>query len=802
MRPKAAEFPTLQAVKTAIRSALFLPGLVAAASVVPTSFGVADPDGIWSLDGNPAGLGRMSLFEAGIQTGADQTFGRDMVALGTGGLAGAWDRLPGAVDPEQRAQDLRLGFGTSLGGDLYAGVAAIRHDPSGASARWSGDLGLLWQPIPRFSAGWILPNCLAPDATRSKGHALAVALRPLGGVDLQLGLEAWLSGSAWVRSSWDDPDWEAALRLRPLSWLALDARVDPLHPERIGGGVSVQMAPTLGFFARSAPAPRPSRSEFQAIGARYAAGVRPAAGVPSPVLLYRVPSALSEGTSGMGRSGGLRKLRDDFRQIAATRGLRTVVLDLGAAGLSPSAAGELRRQVAFLRSRGLEVRAWAHDLDMGTISVLSAADKAAIDPQGMVRARGLAMDMPYFGGLLSRHGVQVQVVKTGPWKSAMEPYESERMSPEAREDLQRLLLDLDSTILAGVVRGRKVDPAALVAYVDSGSALPASAVRARLVDTLLEESELAAWGGAPRRGTLSLPLRGEVREEWGEGRRVAVLLLEGQVVDREGDAGMVPWSRTLSAERAARAVDMLREDPSVSAVVLRVNSPGGAVSGSERLRRAVERLAEKKPVAASFGSVAASGAYLFSLPAERIWAEPEAVVGSIGAFAAKINVQGLMDSLGIRVERIRTAPHAGSLSPFAPFDSLEKARVTEFVEDAHREFAAHVRRFRRLDSAAMLRVDGGRVFAGTRAAGLGLVDSLGGLDDALRWARARARLPGDARVEWVEPGRRGLVATLGAAVVSADALSGPGSGFGRLMDAVTRPAAGVWAQVPWEPTWE
>jgi protease-4 len=498
----------------------------------------------------------------------------------------------------------------------------------------------------------------------------------------------------------------------------------------------------------------------------------------------------------------LRKLRDDFRQIEGLERLSTVAIDLGSTGFSPAVAGELRRQILDLRAHGIKVYAWAHDLDMGTLYILSAADQAAIDPDGAVRSRGLALDQLYFGKVLRRHGVDVQVVKTGPWKSAMEPFEADHMSDRAREGAQRLLLDLDSSIMAAVVTGRKVDPARLVAYVDSGSLLPSSAVVQNLVDTLLEETDLAKWAGADRRGTLQIPLAGAQRQTWGDGKRVEIVLLEGQIVDHEGEAGMVPWASGIAADRASALLDALRDDPSVGAVVLRVNSPGGSVSGSQRLRRSVEKLSAAKPVAASFGATSASGAYLLSLPAGRIFAEPEGVVGSIGAFAAKASVEGLMDSLGIRVEQVRTAPHAGAMSPFSRLDSVEVSRLTEFVDAAHIEFSGLVRKWRKMDSASFERVDGGKVFSGTRAVDLKLADANGDLEDAVRWAKQRAGLPYTAGVQWAQPRRAGISLAVGRATQMASRILDQDNPVDRLQALLPVSGVGVWAQAPWDPRWE
>jgi ClpP class serine protease len=621
------KFPNLGTVNTAFRSALILPGLLAAAPLVPTSFGVADPDGILSLQTNPAGLARMGGTELGVESGAGQIQSQDAIEGGWRGLGVGWDRFPGPVDPSVRESDLRLGWGLDLGRNLYAGLTGVRHEVDGTSTGWSADLGLLWQPSEYLSLGWLMPNLQGEDASRSTGSALGFSIRPTATLDLQVGMEAWLDGAAWIRPSWDNPTWEATARVRPLPWLALDGRVDPEHPGRWGFGVSAQATPDLSFFSRSAPAP--GGTQFQTFGVHWIRQTRPSLGVLSPVLVYHLPSSLDESLS-WGCVGGMGKVRDDFRQIEGLEGLSTVVLDMGSTRLSPSTAGELRRQVLDLRAHGIKVYAWSHDLDMGNIYVLSAADRAAIDPDGTVRAHGLALDQLYFGKILRRHGVEVQVVKTGPWKSAMEPFESDRMSEAAREDAQRLLMDLDSSILAGVVAGRRVDPSALVAFMDTGSlsasirgfgtsgGYPPGGVGSRQVGP-----------GAPQRGVVDAPggspARDLGRRQEGGSRAAGGTDRRPRRGNRDGSLG-----EGLAADRAMELLDRLGADPSVGAVVLRVNSPGGSVAGSERLRRAVERLAAIKPVAASFGATAASGPTSCrfrrdaSSPSRRAWWVPSA----------------------------------------------------------------------------------------------------------------------------------------------------------------------------------
>jgi len=781
---------------TTLRSLVLLPVVLAAAPYRSNALASVDPDGAASLLANPAGIGLLDGPELEARLSGGRRTGQDALLAAIPHLAAGWERHATNSDTPFESSFL-LGAGIPLGQNLSLGAAAVRHDLDGTTQGWSLDAGALWRPFRQISASWTSPDILRRDRTRSHENTLGLGIRPLGTPLIEIAAESFLSGTPWNRISWNDPAWELGAKIRPLPWLGLEARFDPRHPGQYGIGAGLQFSPELSVFARSASGG--NGPEFQSAGARWSARSRKSVDAIDGVVVYRLPNPPSEAPSGnfWQRKAGLSRVRDDFRELSGMGQVKTVVLDLGATRFSPVQAGVLRRMVLDLRRSGKQVQAWVNDLDMANLHILSACDKAAMSPDGSVRTRGLGMDVLYFGKLLKSHGVAVQVVKTGPWKAAMEPFEKPSMSEQSRENLSRYLFDLDSMILGAVAQNRKIDPAKLVAFVDTGSLLAPTARTLGMVDTLLDHDDLRKW--APGR-ILSPRLGGVHDEAWGDGKRVAVVVLEGQIVDRAGETGMVPWNSSLVAENVARRLDGLRADSRIAAVVLRIQSPGGSVMGSERLRRAVERLAKDKPVVASFGYTAASGAYMLALPAARIFTEPEAMVGSIGVFAAKASVAGLLDSLGVKVERVRTAPHAGATSPYAALDSLEYARLTQFVEDAHRKFADEVMRARRMDTAAFGKVGGGRIFSGSRAVELSLADAVGGLDEALQWARTKAGVAADRSPLWFDAKSSGW--NFEAAASALSTRSSEQNVLGQWSRWIESPRATVWSQAAWEPSWE
>jgi len=732
----------------------------------------------------------------GWETALEATNGgprrRPAVLLGDGPFAFGWTASPG---PEglPREQAWLLGAGFELPGGVGIGAKAVRRSLDGHSMGWSGDLGTIWRPFPLLSLGWDWENAGGRDKTRWQGHGLAVGVRPFGDPVLALGWEAWLGRTPASTESWNGAVHELCGEVRPVGWLALSGRWIPSRQDAWSVGVSAQVSPHAELFGRTAPGP--DGGSLQGLGVRLTGDAMPNAtnSVPQGSFLYHVGALVGEaGEEGLLRSKkGFAQVRDDLLRIAGRSEVKVLVLDLGSGAMSLSHAGQLRRLVLHLRATGKTVAVWSQDLTMASLHVMSAANKAAISPLGTVRSRGLAVRSIYAGSALRKHGIDVQVIRTGPWKSAMEPYIADRMSDEARSDLEAHLHDLDSMILGGVALGRSLDPYKLVGWVDSGSMLPAKAVSAGILDTLVEPQDLVAWA-APglRPAPMALAPTGDLG--WGRRRQVAVVALEGQIVDRKGANGMIPWGRNLPADEVVAILDGLRDDPTVGAVVLRVNSPGGSVVGSERIRLAVAALDKEKPVAASFAGVAASGAYLFSLPARRIWTEPEALVGSIGVFTAKVSIGRLLDSLGLHVETVSTGPDAGSTSSLVALDSSQSERIREQVEDAHRQFGDRVRSARHLDSAGLARIDGGRVFTGVRSVDNGLADSLGSLEDAISWAAAQGNVPaGEPR--WMTPDSdrwERLVSRL-----ESGASAKPWAGYEAMLGSS---GYGLWAQLPWE----
>ncbi len=480
------------------------------------------------------------------------------------------------------------------------------------------------------------------------------------------------------------------------------------------------------------------------------------------------------------RSEGLDELADmlgehddgtlQVREV--TRALAAAAADPDIAGLylpaSPVEAGrspglgalqEVRAAIEAFRAAGKPVKARLEFAGTREMFLASAADDVVLDPFGAVVLPGLASQPVFFTGALEKLGVGVQVTRVGRYKSAIEPFIRRDMSPESREQDELLLGDLWKVVVAAIETSRRLPAGTLQSIADREGLLKADEAKASgLVDRLAYQDEvldelreatgvkgnmapfrqvrLADYAQLVPASDLAARRRDPGPLHQDSHQKIAIVYAEGSIVDGSGHEDGVVRGSTL-----ARQLRALRRDSSVKAVVLRVNSPGGSVSASETIGREVRLLQKAKPVAVSMGSVAASGGYWISMGSGRIFAEPATVTGSIGVFGLLFNVKDLAtDRLGLSFDTVKTARFADSATVLRPKTPEELAVVQKHVDWIYGQFLDRVAAARGLSRDAVDELAQGRVWSGKQALQLGLVDEMGGLEDALAWAAGQAKV--------------------------------------------------------------
>ncbi len=443
-----------------------------------------------------------------------------------------------------------------------------------------------------------------------------------------------------------------------------------------------------------------------------------------------------------GRRFALGDLLEGLQAAAKDDRVAGLYLTGNLQGGGPAQLRELRQAlVAFAEKKPLI--AWNMNYGRGDYYLATAASQLLLHPFGIVQANGFAAEPMFYGGAFKKYGVEVQVTRVGKFKSAVEPYLYDKMSPENREQLETLLGDLWGEWKTTVGKGRKLEPAALQELADSKGMLQGEEAKAaRLVDRIAAQDEvldhLKELTGKKVTDRdfpqIELEAYRAATATAGSGGTIAVVHAEGEIVDGEGS------SQQVGGDRVARELRRLRLDDSVKAVVLRVNSPGGSVQGSEVILREVVLTKAKKPVVVSMAHLAASGGYWISTGASRVLAEPTTITGSIGVFGLLPNVQKLASEHGITWDSVQTAKLSNPQSLTRPKTPEELARMQSVVDGIYDRFLDKVAAGRKLKREAVHEIAQGRVWSGQTALKLGLVDELGGLQDAVQIAAKLANL--------------------------------------------------------------
>ena len=479
------------------------------------------------------------------------------------------------------------------------------------------------------------------------------------------------------------------------------------------------------------------------------------------------PGSLSDALGGLSDPSSrsplpLRAAVEALHRAADDERIGAVLLtgDVGRDGLFSgwAALRELREGLLAVRSADKPVIAWYRSLDEGSYYLASLAEPAAMAPDGLFELNGFAAEVFYYAPALEKIGVEIQVTRVGKYKSAVEPYLLDRMSPENREQIQGFLDDLFQVFLDEVAAARGLTPNDLRelverrGYLEAEDAVAAGLLdRAAYRDALLDElRETVGIGADDELPEVSLSdyasALGVGADRTGSAGSVAVVFVEGDLVDGVND-------REAGGATVARRLRAARLDDEILAVVLRVNSPGGMATASEEILQEVRLMrGAGKPVVASLGSVAASGGYWVACEADEILAQPSTITGSIGVFGMFPNLDPLAEKLGVEVEVVKTGRYADAFSPFRARTEEEMAEIQKFVDGTYEDFLTRVSRGRGLDREAVHEIAQGRVWSGRRARELDLVDGFGTLEDAIRRAAERAGVESGAYgVDYREP---------------------------------------------------
>ena len=459
---------------------------------------------------------------------------------------------------------------------------------------------------------------------------------------------------------------------------------------------------------------------------------------------------------------GLNDILTSIQKAADNEYIKGIYIEAGGLVADPACTEEIRDALLRFKQTGKFIVAYGGNYTETDYYICSVADKVILNPQGLVDWHGVASQTIYFKDLLAQLGIEMEVFKVGTYKSAVEPYTSMEMSEENREQITAYTSSIWNNMVKGVSLSRNITPEALNQCADRYMAFtsPEETLAAGLVDTLLYIDEtkdylkqLMTIDNSEGLKVLSLNEVKNIQKNVPldkSGNIIAMYYAEGQIVDAPstGNMGTTP---EIVGDKVCRDLRKIRDDETIKAVILRVNSPGGSAYASEQIWNEVIKLKEKKPVIVSMGGYAASGGYYISCAADTIIAQPNTITGSIGIFGMFPNPHKLItEKLKLNVETVKSNKHADLGSMFRPYSADERAIMQRYINRGYALFTKRCADGRKMSIADIEAVAQGRVWTGEMAKELGLVDLLGDIELAKKIAAEKAGIENYTLISYPE----------------------------------------------------
>lgn len=449
-------------------------------------------------------------------------------------------------------------------------------------------------------------------------------------------------------------------------------------------------------------------------------------------------------------NAGLVNLKKAIAEAKSNDNIKGIYLNTGLIMAGQANLLELRESLLDFKESGKFIVAYDEAYSEGGYFLASVADEIYLNPLGGIDFNGFASESIFLKGFFEKVGIKPEVFRVGEFKSAVEPFILDKMSPENRLQTQYFLDDINNQAIDLIAVSRNISKDSL-AKINSQMLVrkPKDAVTYGLATELkyedevhsilksklgLEEDDQITTINATDLGSLAKSKNITSKN------RIAVILAEGEIVDGDIEGA-------ISSEKFAKEIRKARKDDNIKAIVLRVNSPGGSILASEVIWREMSEAKKAKPLIVSMGEVAASGGYYISAPADTIVAQPNTITGSIGIFGLWFNVQELInDKLGVTTDVVSTGELSDFMNMARPLTEVERTIIQSGVEDGYETFISRVAEGRGMNPDSVKKVASGRVWTGTQAKERGLVDVLGGLNTAIQIAADKLDAGEDYRV--------------------------------------------------------
>jgi protease-4 len=531
-------------------------------------------------------------------------------------------------------------------------------------------------------------------------------------------------------------------------------------PEQ-GKDAATKAEPVKDAAAKAKPAAKPSKP-----------AKKPA--TKPVVVLMTLKGDYPEGAGSPGMFGNLQPSLANLIQrmdaAAADKNVGAVWLKIENLAVGRGKIHELRGAIARLRKAQKPVYAELTTAGGGPYLLAIACERVVMPPSGMLIIPGVRAEVTFFKGLLDKLGLQFDAVQMGKYKGAAEPLTRNEMSKPLRESFDALVDDLYDDLVVTIGADRKMKDYKVKTMLDQGLFTASSAQKAGLIDDVLYADQLqdeikkalkaedvkivrnykkkhidtdfSGISGIMKLMDLFLGVKPSAGT--GKKHKIAVVYAVGPIMEGKNQSDLF-GSTVLGSTTTVAALRKAADDPKVSAIVLRIDSPGGSATASDLIWRETVRI--KKPIIASMSDVAGSGGYYIAMGAKKIIAAPGTLTGSIGVIGGKLVTRGLYDKLGMNTEVIARGANSGALSSAQPFTDEERKAWTELLQETYAQFVGKAAKGRQMPYDKLEELAQGRIYTGRMAKKLGLIDELGTLEDAIALAKTTAGLKADAKVD-------------------------------------------------------
>ncbi len=434
----------------------------------------------------------------------------------------------------------------------------------------------------------------------------------------------------------------------------------------------------------------------------------------------------------------LDKIMESIDKAATNDKIKGIYIKVGNFNASFASLQEIYNGLKKFKESGKFIVAYSDYYGNGSYYLSSIADKVYMNPQGTLALTGINISSMFFKGLLDKVGIEMQIFKVGTFKSAVEPFTQTSMSDANRLQLNTYINSIWNEVIGIIAKNRGITSDDINNYANSGGFFgeAQATVNQKLIDSLVYQSDmktiLESLAGKDYNTLdledMSLVAKTEKRSK----NRIAVVYAVGGI-DDGSESG-------IDSEKISEELLKLADDDKIKAVVLRVNSPGGSAFGSEQIWHSAGVVKAKKPLVVSMGDYAASGGYYIACNADRIFAQPTTLTGSIGIFGMFPNTKGLVDKIGIKFDNVKTNKFSNFGEIYRPMTDEEKVILQKYIEQGYDLFTKRCADGRGLSQDSIKAIAEGRIYSGIDAIRLGLVDELGGLNEAIAFAAQKANL--------------------------------------------------------------